>query len=127
EAENRQKERDKQLRALPKPNEKVFEITLKQTSLPGLPPPLQKTNGVAKLPDSPVWQDLSHQPVVSGGTLSAAQNSDTARVTPTDPDDAEKPSMPDADLNEAKRILIDYILLRSPDNAISGMVNKPTG
>ena len=53
EAEARQKARDKDRLARPEPPEKVYEITLKQADLPGLPPPVAKTNAaLAKLSDS---------------------------------------------------------------------------
>ena len=50
EAEARQKARDKERLARPEPPEKVYELTLKQAALPGLPPPVTKTNAaLAKL------------------------------------------------------------------------------
>ena len=47
ENEARQKARDKERLTRPEPQEKVYEITLKQADLPGLPPPVARTNADA--------------------------------------------------------------------------------
>jgi carboxyl-terminal processing protease len=47
ELEARLKARLKERKARPEPNEKVYEITLRAASQPGLPPPVQKTNTLA--------------------------------------------------------------------------------
>ncbi|HEY6168790.1 MAG TPA: carboxy terminal-processing peptidase, partial [Verrucomicrobiae bacterium] len=44
EAETRTNARKKELAARPEANEKVYELTLKLAALPGLPPPMVKTN-----------------------------------------------------------------------------------
>jgi carboxyl-terminal processing protease len=44
----RTKARDKERLARKDPDQKVFDLTLKQVDLPGLPPPLEKTNAAAK-------------------------------------------------------------------------------
>jgi carboxyl-terminal processing protease len=83
----RQKKRKQELRDRPDNGEKAYEITLKQVSLPGLPPPMSKTNHV-----------------------------ESARLkAPPNPDDPETVTEDDAapvvdiTLDETKRILRDYI------------------
>jgi hypothetical protein len=90
EVESRLNARKKELRERPEPGHKVFELTLKQVDLPGLPPPVAKTNA----PPATAAQDR-----------------------PTDPDDPdsktadeETPSV-DITLAEAERILVDLIAL----------------
>ena len=62
EAEARQKARDKERLARPEPPEKVYELTLKQADLPGLPPPVAKTNAaLAKLSVQPGRRPLRRQ------------------------------------------------------------------
>ena len=75
------------MRDRPDNGEKAYEITLKQVSLPGLPPPMSKTNHV-----------------------------ETARLkAPPNPDDpeavTEDDTLPvvDITLDETKRIMRDYI------------------
>lgn len=83
----RQKKRKQELRDRPDNGEKAYEITLKQVSLPGLPPPMSKTNHV------------------ESARLKAPPN-------PDDPDAvAEDDTLPvvDITLDETKRILRDYI------------------
>jgi len=87
ENEARQKKRKQELRDRPDNGEKAYEITLKQVSLPGLPPPMSKTNHV------------------ESARLKAPPN-------PDDPDAvAEDDTLPvvDITLDETKRILRDYI------------------
>ncbi len=78
--ETRKKERE----ARPPGNEKIYEITLKQAGLPGLPSPTSVQELGASEPDS--------------------------RSISEEGDDAElKGPVVDADLKETKRILLDYI------------------
>jgi carboxyl-terminal processing protease len=108
EAEARTKARNKERLARKDPAEKVYEITLKQAVLPGLPPPVEKTNStLAKL--------SGQKPVLAG----AASNSVAASLPGAAPgavgteEDAEeeKPPLYDAMLIESQRILVDYIPL----------------
>jgi carboxyl-terminal processing protease len=70
----------------------VYELTLKQVDLPGLPPPVAKTNSAtAKL---------------EGAAIPANEDEDMAL-------EAETPPLVDAPLEETERILIDYINLLS--------------
>ncbi|HYG21879.1 MAG TPA: carboxy terminal-processing peptidase [Verrucomicrobiae bacterium] len=103
EAEQRQKARDKELRARKESEEKVYELTLKQAELPGLPAPLQKTNTVASAELDEMME------------LSAALGDHVAK---DDEDDEEKLLTFDwnaAYLQEAQRIMVDYLdLLAKP-------------
>ena len=87
----RQKARDKERLARKAPEPRVYELTLKNHSLPGLPPPVAKTNSVAK---------------VTGKT-------GTAAVDPlgSEADDEEKAPDVDPTLDEAQAILVDYLHL----------------
>lgn len=75
------------------PTETVYEITLKLADLPGLPPPVQKTNSLA-LVTSPQGKESA-----STATNSVALAED------------EQPPAVDVNLSEAERILADYISL----------------
>lgn len=101
EAKLRQKARDKERLARPEPDEKVYEITLKLADVPGLPPPVARTNNVA----------------TAGQDTSSAVAAMAKALSETDPDtDAEdseenKPPAIDATLDEARHILVDYVSL----------------
>jgi len=103
ETEARLKARDKERLARPEPDEKVYEITLKQAARPGLPPPLQRTNSLA-------------MKTTPGGGSGAAIASPAAAATPAapavsdDPDDPRPPAV-DVDLVEAEHIMADYVSL----------------
>jgi carboxyl-terminal processing protease len=111
EAEARQKARDKERLARADTQEKVHELTLRQVNLPGLPPPVEKTNA-----------SLSRVTNRSGSGLSlVSTNSDSASVAATAPaiqpgdsnldEDSEddKPPQVDAALVETEHILLDYL------------------
>jgi carboxyl-terminal processing protease len=105
EAEARQKARDKERLARKNPSEKVYELTLKLAALPGLPPPVTKTNAaLAKL------SARAGNALFGAGTNSVVAATDAAPV-PTSMDDAEaeKPAATDAPLAEAEHILVDYL------------------
>jgi len=105
EAEARQKAREKELRARKETDEKVYGITLKQVDLPGLPPATQKTNSVA-MKNSTRGDALETNAV-------AAVASSTGVVADLDGEleGDEKPPLVDANLNEAERIMLDYLAL----------------
>jgi carboxyl-terminal processing protease len=104
EAEARQKARNEERLARQEPPEKVYELTLEQASLPGLPPPVTRTNAtVAKL-TAPA----------AAGTPGASTTSAAAGAAGADnPDEAEVEQPPAADppLAEAEQILLDYLSL----------------
>ena len=82
----RQRSRDKERLARKTVEPTVYELTLKQAELPGLPPPVGKTN-----------------------TATANLTGD-AHPTEADADDDTPPAV-DATLEETQRILVDYIAL----------------
>jgi carboxyl-terminal processing protease len=111
EAEARQKARDKDRLARPEPLEKVYEITLKQAALPGLPPPVAKTNAaLAKLSDH------------AGTGLSGVSTNSAATAAPSGDNleeaDAERPGAPDEPLLEAEHILVDYLSVLPRGNLV---------
>ena len=118
EAEARQKARDKEREerlARQEPPEKVYELTLKQAGLPGLPPPVAKTNAaLAKLSAPP------------GTGLAAAGTNSAAAATGAAPgedslDEATlgKPAAPDEPMVEAEHILVDYLSVLPKGNLVT--------
>jgi carboxyl-terminal processing protease len=112
EAEARQTARDKERLAHPEPTEKVYEITLKQADLPGLPPPVAKTNAaLAKL--------SGH----AGTGLAGVSTNSAAVAAPAvdNPDqaDADKPAPPDETLVETEHILVDYLSVLPKGNLLT--------
>jgi carboxyl-terminal processing protease len=111
EAEARQKARDKARLARTEPPEKVYELTLKLAALPGLPPPVTKTNTtMAKLSVHP---GAGSPGAVAGSTVAAAgeDSSDDAEPAP--------PAAPDEPLVETEHILIDYLSLVPKGNLVT--------
>jgi hypothetical protein len=116
EAEAREKARDKERLTRKEPAEKVYELTVKQAALPGLPPPVEKTNSIAKL-------DKPH--TVGGG------GPNLAAVTPTPKGDGigdgkseedaadAKPAAVDVELAEAEHILVDYLSALGKTHALT--------
>ena len=102
----RQKARDKERLARKEPDQKVRELTLAQVDLPGLPPPIVKTNMAAA--------KSAHFEGTPGAVTNAAALSvkSTLPLDASDDEDAaEKPAAIDATLQEAEQILVDYIRL----------------
>lgn len=104
EAEARFKVRREELKARPAADEKVYELTLKLADLPGLPPPVAKTNTVAK---------------VEGGTPRSEHDGDGEEP-------AIDPKVPVVDiaLKEAKRILTDLIALSGNGTSVASANGK---
>jgi len=111
EAEARQKAREKDRLARPEPPDKVYEITLKQADLPGLPPPVAKTNAA-----------LAKLSVHAGAGLSGVSTNSAAAAAPSGDNleeaDAEKPAPPDEPLLEAEHILVDYLSVLPKGNLV---------
>ena len=114
EAEARQKARDKERLARKDPDRKIYELALKQLDLPGLPPPVEKTNTAAKS--------------FAGKTSGFGVSTNSASVTPKlptplegllDEDEEDRPPAVDATLEEAERILVDYISLLSQKSLLT--------
>jgi carboxyl-terminal processing protease len=107
----RDKARNKERLARKEPDEKVYEISLKQADLPGLPPPVQKTNSPARMaatagtnfPGNTTAMDLS-----PAAKLSAAGHMSTNASIAKVADEDQAPAV-DVNLIEAERILQDYI------------------
>src|SRR6266496_1220502 len=89
ENEERIEARKKERKARHEPEEKVYELTLKQVDMPGLPQPLAKTNELAK----------------------AEANKDPAAAEDDAEGAAEDKTAADITLKETKRILLDLIAL----------------
>ncbi len=122
EADARKKARDKERLARPEPGEKAYEITMKLADKPGLPPPVQKTNSVAKADggELPGAQALAAAGNGDPGSAAASQDDD-------EEDDANAPVV-DATLNETRNILLDYVsLLRRTSIATIGQKSEPAG
>lgn len=113
EAEARHKARDKERLARKESPQLVYELTLKQVDLPGLPPPVQKTNAT-----------LARTPAGVGAALSTnavAAISQAAESIPAmdGEEEEEKAPVVDAALEEVEQILKDYISLLSRKNLLS--------
>jgi carboxyl-terminal processing protease len=115
-AENdaRQKARDKERLARPELNEKVYEISLKQALLPGLPAPVGKTNTVARLASS-----KGHTISAVGTNAAVASTSGKSGTSLDEPTEEEKPPGVDATLNETEHILLDYLNALGKSNLVS--------
>ncbi len=101
EAAERAKARKKELAARPEPNGKTYEITLKNAEQAGLPAPIAKTNSVKTA-------------AVSVPTTNATAQVQQGKSTEEDAEESlpdDKISNIDMALEEAKRILIDYLTL----------------
>lgn len=115
EADARVKARDKERMARAETQEKVFEISLKQALLPGLPPPTAKTNSTT----AKIFGPGNATP--GAGTNETAAASDGADpATPLDGEtDEEKPPAVDAAMLETQRILVDYLQLLSKGSLVT--------
>jgi carboxyl-terminal processing protease len=111
ETEARQKARDKERLARPEPAEKVYEITLKQAALPGLPPPVTKTNAaMAKL--------SAHAETIGPRTGTGSTAAAVAEEGIDDPA-AVEPAAPDEPLVETEHILADYVSVVPKGNLVT--------
>ena len=89
--------RNKERKARHEPEEKVYELTLKQVDLPGLPPPVAKTNELSK---------------------AGAKNADVNATDDDDTDPEDKLPPVDVTLKETKRILLDLVALSNSATAV---------
>jgi carboxyl-terminal processing protease len=104
EEEARQKAREKERKARHDSEEKIYEITLKNASLPGLPPPVQKTNSLARADSGTSTNALAEVP---GKTRSE----DIIDAPGADELEEEAAPAVDVTLQETEKILADYIAL----------------
>jgi len=114
EADARQKARDKERLARKAPDRKIYELSLKQAALPGLPPPVEKTNAAPT--------NLAGK---TGGSETST-NSPSVASSPPGPSDnldedepADTAPAVDATLEEAENILADYISLLSQKSLLT--------
>jgi carboxyl-terminal processing protease len=107
EAEAREKARDKERLSRKEPAEKVYELTVKQAALPGLPPPVEKATFAAAKPDKARVAGTRGSNLVS---LAASPPNDRAIDAKPGEDAAEaKPPAIDVELVETEHILVDYL------------------
>ncbi|MGD0259022.1 MAG: carboxy terminal-processing peptidase [Verrucomicrobiota bacterium] len=115
EAEARQKARDKERLARQEPPETVYELTLKQAGLSGLPPPVAKTNAaLARLSVGPGAGPSAASTNSAATTAGAAPGEDSL-----DEAEAQKPAAPDEPLVEAEHILVDYLSVLPKGNLVT--------
>jgi len=112
ENDERAKARKKELVARPEPKEKVYEILLKQVEEPGLPPAVTKTNHVASA--------TTNQTLELAANTTKTNAVGSAKTDP-DSDEALDEKVPNLDipLEEAKRILADYITLTAKHDGLA--------
>jgi carboxyl-terminal processing protease len=111
--EARQKAREKERLARKQPDQKIYELTLKQAAQPGLPAPL--TN-------SPLASVPAPEAVPGTGTnflANAGSTNSPAPATLTAHPGARTPAVPDEALTETERILIDYAALLQKQHLIT--------
>jgi len=120
----RQKARDRERLARAETQEKIYEITLKNSSLPGLPPPVEKTNALAK---------VSGRRTAPGGDTHGVASVTVETPHAVDPLDAPfttdldeaKPPAQDVNLIEAEKILVDYLRLLGKQDVASTKTPLP--
>ena len=113
EIETLNKARDKERLARQDPPEKVYELTLKQADLPGLPPPVAKTNTpVANL-------SMPALTAPSGASTNLAAATTASSATEDGLEKEPKPPPTDALLTEAEHILVDYLFLLRQGNVMT--------
>jgi carboxyl-terminal processing protease len=112
EAEARQKVREKERLARKEPQEKVYELTLRQTELPLV----EKTNAaMAKLSNPRRLND-------SGTSTNSASVTPRPSLGEGDAEEDladDKTPPPDVDLVEAEHILVDYLAVMSKDHVLT--------
>jgi carboxyl-terminal processing protease len=115
EADARQKLRDKERLARKESAEKIYELTVRQTDLPGLPPAVVKTNNLIASTKGKPGRLASGNG--GGATNSASVSIASPKRDPLN-DDAEEDHPPavDVDLVEAEHILLDYLALLPAGN-----------
>ncbi|HEV2392484.1 MAG TPA: carboxy terminal-processing peptidase [Verrucomicrobiae bacterium] len=121
----REKARDKERLARIEPKETIYELSLKQALLPGLPPPLGKTNStLASLSATgPAIHGLNTNSAIAAIAATSTApitRDDTSASTPLDGAiDEEKAPPVDADLEESEHILVDYLSLMSKSGVVA--------
>jgi len=120
EADARQKARDKERLARNTPEKKIYDLTLKQADLPGLPLPTSKTNATVADGGEPLEiRAAVNTPAVMAANVAAnsaavaASDSPAAKANRPDSStgEEEKALAVDATLEETQHILVDYLSL----------------
>jgi carboxyl-terminal processing protease len=111
EADAREKARDKERLARKDTPETVYELTVKQAGLPGLPPPVAKTNSV---PESLASAGAATN---SAGVSAKVALNGAAHLE--EDTDEEKPSAVDVELVETEHILVDYLSVLAKDHVLT--------
>jgi carboxyl-terminal processing protease len=123
EADERAKARKKELASRPEPAGKVYDLTLKVADEPGLPPPTVRTNSAAAASNSkPILITKNGTPSVSSEKPATEPKTSPAHDS-DDPDDPADPEAPDINLDETRRILVDYIHLLDKSSGVA--VTRP--
>jgi carboxyl-terminal processing protease len=104
ELEARQKARDEERKRRVESKDKIYDLTLAQAALPGLPPPVAKTNTATASAKSAAL-------ATNSASLASAPASDDPEA------EEEKPPAVDATLLETQKILVDYIDLMARNKA----------
>ncbi len=108
----RAKAREQELKSRKPPEETVYEIALKDVDLPGLPPPVGKTNSPTAGTVKPAATGASPASTnAGGGELVTTTDAAIKTVDPEDDVSDEKAPTVYPDLDEAERIMVDYISL----------------
>jgi carboxyl-terminal processing protease len=120
----REKAREKERLARKPPTEIVHELTLQQVDKPGLPPPVEKTNSLAKL--------LPQKNLGGSAGVTNASVEGKTKVRGLDDDlegglDEEKPPVEDAALVEAEHILVDYLSVLPSASLVTSGGQPPPG
>lgn len=107
EIDARQKAREKERLAHPEPAETVYDLSLKQALLPGLPPPTIDAN-------KPVAKVSTSAGATTNGTVAAASSGSDLTG-----DASDESGAPDAELLESEHILVDYLKLLPKGNLVT--------
>jgi carboxyl-terminal processing protease len=122
--EARQKAREQELKARKWPDEKIYDISLAQAEMDGLPTPLIITNGMV-LTNSAILTSMNDSdaaaPAVDTNAVASAGDgeADPASKPNTITPPAELPTEERASLLEAERILVDYVSLWNAGHALT--------
>jgi carboxyl-terminal processing protease len=124
ESEDRTKARKKDLASRPEPPGKVYDLTLKLAEQPGLPPPTLRTNNHS----AALTNSAKVPPDLSKGKSDNANSSKDEIAAAKPPglnsdgntDETDDDTLPiDVGLEEAKRILTDYMSLTKDGNGVA--------
>lgn len=132
EIDERAKTRKKELAARPEPPGKVYDITLKLADEAGLPAPTLRTNHTSSVTNDGKAVTIAKSGSKTGAkTDNGAKSGDAKKVRSKDDaddgDEAEDPDVPPVDttLDEAKRILIDYVKLLNNGSGVAQTRSAP--